>query len=933
MSGPIGREAELEIGSGFLESLPDGPAALVVGGEAGIGKTTVWAELVRLAHDRGFGVLSCRRVQAEAELSFVGLSDLLADVVDDVAPHLPEPQRRALDVALLRADPGGASPDHRAIGAGTLSALAELSGRAPVVVAVDDVQWLDGPTARALGFAARRLRDHPVGFLLSVRPERVPGPPPLGLADALPGDRVRRVTLGPMSVGALHNILLRGLSRSFPRRLLVRIAEVSEGNPFFALEIARALPSSGPEPGWGEVLPVPETLRELLDARVGDLLPRTRELLLVASAASRPSVELVERVVGGPLADELRAAVQAGILEGEDGRIRFTHPLLASSVYAGTDREARRALHRKLAGAVDELEERARHLALAADGPSAEAAGTLAESAARARTQGAPDAAADRYELAVRLSPASSTDALRWVVDEAACRLEAGEADRAGELLERAVAELGAGAVRAEARRLLATIRARRGAVPQAIELLELAAREAGDDRRVRVETELTSFWILTTAGDVRRGAEHARAAMRALEGSSDRSLLAPALVQAAVAELLSGSPVPEEALARALELEAWAERRPLDWRPSFFHAYVARALDRLDEARERFARVRRDLEERGDEGSLPFLLFLMSETETWAGDFTGARALAGEAVDAATATGQPEMEMAGRMALALADTHLGNLPEARDHAARMLELGRSLEAPPLIHLAATTLGHAELSLGHVGAVVDVLGGLPGLLAEVGLGDPAQFRFLPDLVEALLEVGDLGRAEAVLEPFEALAERLDRRWARAVAARCRALLLAARGESSAALDRLDRAEELHAGLAYPFDHARTLLVRGRIHRRRREKGAAKQALDRAAETFTDLRASAWLERTTREARRVGIRPPAPAAFTPTETRVAELAATGMTNREVASAAFISPKTVEAALARVYRKLGIRSRAELGAVMSARASIDARPGQT
>lgn len=417
------------------------------------------------------------------------------------------------------------------------------------------------------------------------------------------------------------------------------------------------------------------------------------------------------------------------------------------------------------------------------------------------------------------------------------------------------------------------------------------------------------------------------------LEGSDDRSLLAPALALAATAELLSGNPVPEEDLARALELEEWAERRPLDWRPSFIHAYVARALDRVDEARERFLGVRRNLEERGDEGSLPFLLLLMSETETWAGDFRLARALAEEAIEAATSTRQPEMEVAARLAVALADAHLGNLPEARDVAARMLAAGRSLGSPPLIHLTATVLGHAELSIGRAEAAVEALDPIPELLAEAGLGDPAQYRFLPDLVEALVELGDLDRAEAVLAPFESRAEALGRGWPRAVSARCRALLLAALGDGSAALGALDRAEELHTALPYRFDHARTLLVRGRIHRRRKEKGAAKQALDRAAETFAQLGASAWLERTRREIERIGIRPPAPTALTPTEARVAELAATGMTNREVASAAFISPKTVEAALARVYRKLGIRSRAELGAVMSGRASIDAGRGQT
>jgi hypothetical protein len=251
----VGRDKELAAADEFLDSLSHGSAALVFEGEPGIGKTTLWREVVTRAEARGVRVLASRPAESEARLTFVGLGDFLNGVDERVFDALSEPQRRALDAALLLVDPKGVKPDPRAVATAFVSVVRAI---APVVVAVDDLQWLDGPSWSVLDFALRRLETEPVGFVAAARIDS--GGPPRRLADA------RRVHVGPLSLAALHDILSAELGYAFTRPTLVRIEETSGGNPFFALELGRALLESG-EPRPGAALPVPETLRELIDGR------------------------------------------------------------------------------------------------------------------------------------------------------------------------------------------------------------------------------------------------------------------------------------------------------------------------------------------------------------------------------------------------------------------------------------------------------------------------------------------------------------------------------------------------------------------------------------------------------------------------------------------------------------------------------------------
>ena len=340
-AGPVvGREEELLVLESFLDGVEGGPAALLLEGEAGIGKTTLWKHAVAAAQERGMRVLACRPAGAEARFSFAGLDDVLADVVQEVLSALPAPQQRALKVALLLEDPAGLAPDQRTIAVAFLGVLRHLALDAHVLLALDDAQWLDPPSASVFEFAVRRLRDEPIGVLLAKRIESS-GPVTLALEQAVPEERLRRLSVGPLSLGALHQLFRARLGLSFPRPTLRRVQEVSGGNPFFALELARALERRGGALSPGDDLPVPGNLQELVRERLERLPQASRKAVLAVAALAQPTEEQVEAALGAAAAQSLADAAAAGIIEFERDRIRFTHPLLASVVLARVAARAR----------------------------------------------------------------------------------------------------------------------------------------------------------------------------------------------------------------------------------------------------------------------------------------------------------------------------------------------------------------------------------------------------------------------------------------------------------------------------------------------------------------------------------------------------------------------------------------------------------------
>ena len=330
----------------------------MLSGEAGIGKTILWETGVEEGRECLERVLTCRGVETEASLSFAGLSELIAPVFEEAAPRSSPCEGGALEIALLLAEPGDRPPDADAIGLAVLDVLRFLAERGPVVVAIDDDQWLDPASAGVLQIALRRLRDERIGLLVTLR--RTPDiATPFELDRSFPDDRLTKISLGPLSLGAVHNLLEQRLGFDLTRPELARVQEATAGNPFFALELGRELVRTNTRPTPGQALHVPESLQELLGGRLARLPGETLDVLLEVATLAQPTVELVAAVQGDRkrVLEALEAAVHEGVVELEDSRLRFAHPLLASICYERAPPWKRRAVHRALAEAVSDVEE------------------------------------------------------------------------------------------------------------------------------------------------------------------------------------------------------------------------------------------------------------------------------------------------------------------------------------------------------------------------------------------------------------------------------------------------------------------------------------------------------------------------------------------------------------------------------------------------
>src|SRR4249920_1377918 len=482
----IGREEELGTIEAFLERIQDGPGALVLSGEAGIGKTILWEAGVGEANRRHRRVLTCRGVEAEASLSFAALSDLLAiEAVEEAAPVLVPPRRRALEIALRLVEPGEDALDTHTIGLAILDVLRVLAVQGPVLVALDDVQWIDVSSAGVLQVAFRRLRDESVGVLATLRtaPDATA---PFELERTFPEERLERLELHPLSLGAVHSLLEVRLGLELTRPELARVQEATAGNPFFALELARELVRTGTRPARGQPLRVPASLRELLGGRLARLPGETLDMLLLMAARARPTVELVaatygerERVLEG-----LEAAAHEAVVVLDEADIRFAHPLLASICYERAPVWKRRAVHRALASVVSDVEEQARHLALAAEGPDDTVATMLDAAAEHAAARGATAAAAELSEIAAELTADEPTVIRQRRLRAADLHRLSGDIDRAFALYEELLTVAPPGVERADV--LFGIILTQKGDTPALTKFYEQARAEAaGDDTRL----------------------------------------------------------------------------------------------------------------------------------------------------------------------------------------------------------------------------------------------------------------------------------------------------------------------------------------------------------------------------------------------------------------------------------------------------------------
>jgi DNA-binding CsgD family transcriptional regulator len=884
--------------------------ALVLTGGPGIGKTTLWETGADGAREQGSHVLAAQPSGVETQLSYGALIDLCEDVETEAFAALSAPQRAALEVALLRASPTGSPPPEQAIALGFLNLLRGLSADRPVVVAIDDVQWLDESSSDVLAFAARRLEDVPVRFLLARRPSRRSA-----LEQALERRALERIEVGPLALEATRSLLADRLGLSLPRPLLRRVVESTVGNPLFALEVGRALKTGG-LPELGEDIPVPGAVEEMLGTRVAALPDPLRRALLAVALSGELRVAEVREVIPADVIDD---ALDAGLLRAETGRVRVSHPLLAAAAKKRARRRERREIHHALAGAVSDVELRAYHLALAANVPDAILATTVGAAAAGAAARGARADAVHLAEHALRLTPKGDPERSERVLTLGGYLEAAGERQRVTDLITPELASMPNSRARVRAWLLLSD----GGAIHRYSDHrdhLQRALAEAGDDQHLRAHV-LAMRAINTAAEGVERIGEAEGWALEALPQVPGEH---PVLERLALSALgwtrtLRGRPIDDvcQRFRDASPVAAHIIDSP-DPVAGLRHAWRGE----LPEARSNLTRFLQLSDERGEAVSYAWLRLNMCEFEMRAAQWDAVERRLDEWAESADeellitptyqrcrallAAGRGHADDAVRWAApALADA------SERGYTWQVLEASRALG------VAALLAGEPAQAAGHLQSVWDYT-------VREGIDEPGAFPVAGELVEALVELRQPDRARAVIARLRALSDEQAHPWGLATAQRCEALVrLAPAAYDSEAAASLEGAVAEYDRLGLAFDAARSLLALGRVQRRRRKWGAARGSLEAAVAGFEKVGSDGWAAQARSELERVGARRPRPAGqLTPAEQRVASLAAEGLANKEIAATLHVTVHTVELHLSRSYAKLGIRSRTQLAGRLEA-----------
>jgi DNA-binding CsgD family transcriptional regulator/tetratricopeptide (TPR) repeat protein len=911
----IGRE---EMFSAARDQLAGGGSVLLHG-PAGIGKSTVLRALSAEYGDSARTVLRCSATESESHLPFLALADLLGLVLDEVSERLPAAQRTALESALTGRGESSLQRDGLALRLAVLSALRALAADGPVLVVADDLQWLDPASAELLGFAARRLGDTQVQMIFAVRTE---GQEYDRYLNASPPDTLA-FRLSPLSRAQVSALLDDRGYTGLPRSTVREIHRTSGGNPLFALELGRALAENPTPPRPGEPLPVPTSLRALVLSRLDMLPAEARRTLLVASAGARPTVALLQTAGRENAEAETAQAAELGLLatEPEGPAVRFAHPLISAALYAEAPAQERRAAHAALSTAASDPIERARHLALATTGTDPEVAARLAEAATLARDRGAPSVAASLGLLAARHTPGDSVpgpDERRLQASEDA--ITAGELDLARDIAREVLTRTSVPAERVRA--WIIVIDTAGHAMADVDAVFPQALADAGDDPRLLALVRYQLAWrALLVEGDFGEArAETARSAeLAALAGDRRTELLA--LSFQAQTETLMGHPDAPLTIKRAL-------KEPQDPRVACHHNGAGSARfrwlvmsDQLPEARATITALLREVRRRGSVESEVHFLRGFAETELRSGHCGRALDLAREGLRLARDSGIGQT--ASAMLTALAEASGGDVEEALALAREAVEHAEEEGDQMYLSRALGALGYAQLVAGDAHGTVRSLRRVRELEQALGVTDPARGRWHGDLAEALVRVGETAEAQDVIDVTRERALRLGRESVLAVLDRAEALVRAARGEHDAAVAQLTSVQDRLAKLGYGLEEARAAFALATL----RTRQPAPTSYDEATRLFRRCRALPWLRQVDEAA---VTRPPEPApAATPAppaldgldglasmERQVAALVMEGATNREIAARLFISVKTVEATLTRVYRKLGIRSRVDI-----------------
>ena len=736
--GVIGRDDDLAAGDRFLDALDGGSAMLVLEGEPGIGKTMVWSEIRARALARGHTVLTSQPVQSETALPFAGVLDLLGEHIV-LLGELTGPQRRALEIALMRVEPEPSETvGSLAASAGFHSLLVRLSKESPVVIAIDDLQWLDAPTFRVVSFAVRRLGSLRVGLLASVRVPSALDPAVRVIDIGVAADRLR---LMPLSRANLDRLIDERLGYTLPRYELTRIEALSGGNAIVALEIARASTRDGHEPAdFGGA--IPDAVAKLVLGRVEQLPEPTQDALLQCAALSRPTAQLVD-------ASHLEPAIAAGLVALDaDDRIRFVHPLFARAVYSRAKPARRADVHRWFSERVADPDEQTLHAELATTDRDAGLALRLHDAAERTRRKGAPEFAAELEERAAARTPPDDFELeLARRLRAAEHHERAGNIVRATSLADEVLSATRDPAVRARAHGLDAQI-AFGESFPTAIDLLEDAIRQPGAEPGSVAQLEAYLGFALLAMTDFTGALPHARRAEQLASAAEDQPALGDALALRAYIELVKDDRLDRDAIRRALELDDPGRETPIQLRPLQFAATIDLLFGRVDEAQAALLAIRTTILQSGEEHELPYVSNLLAFASLLRGDQPAALTYVDEALRTSIVVGSETLAGFAISVRCLAASMAGDVEAARADATRANAIfdrvawgiGRFYVAKAMSLLALSLDRPAEIErdLGPFAA---------GLGATVGFSAPAYFY--GDLIDARLMTGDIDGATSL----------------------------------------------------------------------------------------------------------------------------------------------------------------------------------------
>jgi len=918
----VEREPEARAVSDLLNRACEGPAALVIEGEAGIGKTTLLLDAADQAVERGFRVLSARGSPAEVSYAYAAVADLLSGVDEALVADLTAVQRIALERARSgEVLAGGPATDERVVASAFLSVIKRISSGTAVLLAIDDAQWLDASSRAVVRFAAWRVLGA-VGMVLTSRSGEPSATDVVSWLRLSRPDAVTRLKMSPLTLGGLHTLISARFGRVLPRPMMTRIHEISGGNPLYASELARAVAD-----GDSIDHQLPDTLAALVRARVQDVDAETALVLLAAACTPAPTVELVAMATATPaqrVVELLESGDAARIVVISGNQIRFAHPLLATGVYTGAVPARRREAHRRLAECVEMPELKARHLASAAVSGDPTTLEALDSAAALTRSNGAPAAAAELLDLAIGLG--GDTPVRRILA--AQHHFEAGSIATARQRLGGTAARLPSGVLRGAAVMLQGALDGYDGSFTAAVEALSDGVAQVGDHPALRLQGLMLLAPATGLAGRMREAVELTREAVRCADDLGDPALRSQARALYVQISFTHGMGLDHDMLRDALQWQGDADPVSPSMRADATAALTDAWVGKLDRAERAMRRIKQQVADRGSEIGALWVDTQLTMIDVWAGNYRRAALIAEEQERRAEQMGGHHARLAALTCRAAVAAYTGQVDQARSAAIEAIRISNDTGGHYLAIYPTISLGFLEVSLGNYTAALDALVSVLGSFDPEHGTEIVPHGWLPDAVEALTGLGRVDEAEDLVKALQHNGVRTNRKWMLAMAARGRGLCLAARGELPGAEEAAVEALAHHEGLPMPFEQARTQLLLGQLQRRRRHRQHASASLQQALSTFDDIGAPLWAERARIElARLSGTNDDPRSGLTPAEQRIAQRAAAGLSNKDIATEQFLALKTVEMILSSVYRKLGIRSRTQLHARLDVTNSRD------